>query len=159
MATDLSLVVIGPRLHRGHMIDLLRNAPISGFYERTPAIAQMNAKIMAEAQESFCPIDTFPEGPMRGKEIRSVSVRLQALALAPRYQLATAETRQGVMAHQPEPFLPFVPFVLDADAINGLTDYVRNAVSAKPEDNAPEVAAADAFFVKHYGCTAFLCED
>lgn len=150
MATDLSLVVIGPRLHRGHMIDLLRNAPISGFYERTPAIAAMNARMMEAAQASFCPIDTFPDGPMKGRLIGSVSVRLR---------LATAEIRETVMADQPEPFLPFIPFVLDADAINGLTDYVRQTVQAQPEEIAPAVTAADAFLVSHYGLTAFLCED
>lgn len=159
MATDLSLVVIGPRLHRGHMIDLLRNAPISGFYERTPAIAAMNARMMEAAQASFCPIDTFPDGPMKGRLIGSVSVRLQALALAPRLRLATAEIRGTVMANQPEPFLPFIPFVLDADAINGLTDYVRQTVQARREEVAPAVTAADAFLVDHYGLTAFLCED
>jgi hypothetical protein len=159
MATDLSLIVLGPRLHRGHMISLLRSAPISGFHETTPEIAQMNAKIMAEAQDSFSPIDTFLDGPLRGRPVRSVSVQLQALALAPRYRLACAETRATVLAGQPEPFLPFVPFVLDAHAINGLTEYVSQATVGEPHERIPVIANADSFFVKHYGHMAYLGED
>lgn len=159
MATDLTLVVITPRMHRGHLIDLLRHAPISGFFESTPAIAQMNARMIQEAQESFSPIDTFLDGPMRGLRIRSVNVRLQAIALSERYLLATSEIRETVMAGQPEPFLPFVPFMLDAHAINGLTEYVRETVGGHPHQRIPAIATADSFFVKHYGHMAFLCED
>jgi hypothetical protein len=159
MATDLFLVVIGPRLHRGHVISLLRHAPISGFHETRPEIAQMNAKMMAEAEVSFSPIDTFLDGPMVGQRIRSFSVKIQALGLAPSYLLACANTRETVLAGQPEPFLPFVPFVLDAHAINGLTEYVRHAVGGELHERIPAIAKADSFFVKHYGHMAYLCED
>lgn len=156
MATDLSLVVLGDRLHRGHMIDLLRDHEDSGFYERTPAIAEMNRRIMDKAQKSFSPIDTFPDGLMRGQRIDGYGTRMQALALAPRYKIATAEAR--AMVTRPQPFLTFIPFLLDAGAINGLTGYVAETVK-DDESRAQIVTWADDFFVKHYGYFAFLCDD
>ncbi len=156
MATDLSLVVLGPQLHRGHMVEMLRHHRASGFYERTPAIAEMNQRIIEETRSTYSPIDTFKNGVLRGHKINSVPVAVQAAALAPRYRLASREVRMITRCRAP--FLTFVPFMLDAGAINSLTGYVARIVYGF-DDHEDIVNRADDFFVKHYGYQAFLCEE
>lgn len=167
MATDLALYMMTPRMRRGHMIELLRSKPESGFFDADPSIARLNAEALeklnarerAVAEAAFGPDATFTDGPLAGRKIASVSLRMQALALADRFRLASAEMRQEPWHVLPEDLSVHVPFVLTGTMRATLLGYLAANPWGTPGEASRRYDDALGFLDRNYGGVGFLLEE
>ncbi len=187
-APGVSLVIMTPRMHPGHLVALVRESLHSPFFETSEDVARTNAMTMTRAARSVSQTETFTTGPaaLRGRTIASASVRDQAMALATHLILADPDQQQELLGLGLSmlPSDPFVPFVLDPVSVTRLVDYVEYIEFAlKSRQNADtssegktsvedETSASDeiresarrvgkllqASLDQHLGATAFLVE-
>ncbi len=157
-APGLSLVVMTEGMRPGHLIALVRHAPESGFYESSDAIAAMNAAAMRTAVESFAPSAVFERRAtaLRGRPIRSVGPQQQAMALARHYALVDPDTRAAMRRAVSEPMTPFVPFILNPEAIRTLIDHVALTLPKESDGTVVGMGRLAESLATHLGATTFL---
>jgi hypothetical protein len=154
MASDLALYVMTPHLKRGHLADLLRGYEHSGFFidDETTPIAQALIRMADDARRSFTAAEVFPDGPLKGRSITSMSTRMQTYALAKRLMVADPETQEklhdlddAVVGHEG------TAFVITANVL----DEFRNAfveIGLDPD-------AVGTFLIENLGATAALIRE
>lgn len=154
MATDLVLRVLGPSLHRGHLVSLLRNAEGSGFFDHDlPDLFDLNERLVQEAREHFGEDEVFPEGPLFGRSIRFYSTGMQAQALMGRLVVAAAGISQDHLeaAGHPISDRAYAPFLLDDDMRREILDVMLVA--------GEDADAARPFMDASHGCIAVLVRE
>ncbi len=154
MASDIALYVMTPALKRGHLADLLRGYEHSGFFiddETTPA-AQALIRASDEARRSFADAEVFPEGPLKGRPIVSMSTRMQTYALAKRFMVADPETQtklheldDAVVGHEG------TAFVITENVVHEFREAFRE-IGLDPTDSI-------AFLIDNLGATAALIRE
>lgn len=154
---DISMRVIAPPLNHGHLVDLLEGYEYSGFFrgfdERMTTLNERTRKI---AMSAFGDDEAFSGGPLIGRLVKSVSVRMQTMALAPRFVIipGSDDGKPG------GDYSDSVPLGKDFDALIG----VPLVVSANLRETLLNVYdfldmdATDlvAFLSEHHGLTAVM---
>jgi hypothetical protein len=146
----LTLLVMIPGMHHGHLISLLRNIRGSGFFDHDiPALRAINDRLIAEASVHFGPMDTFASGPLLGTFIRAQPPHIQARNVAAQLHIAY-EPEQRILDDNNHPVLEriFNPFIIDTYARSEVMDAV-DMVGSNP-------ITAKAFFDIYHGMTAVL---
>lgn len=145
MTRRLMLRVIAPPLNHAHLIDLLQGYEGSGFEQFDPRTARDNDLAIARAGNPFGPDDVFVDGPLAGRRIGSVSLRMQTYALAP-----SIEMLPGAEAIMTEDFADLVgkPLVVSSA--------LRRTIIDEHQRLELETDAIDSFLSHHHGLTAAM---
>lgn len=154
MASDIALYVMTPALKRGHLADLLRGYEGSGFFidDETTPVAQALIRAADDARRSFTAAEVFPDGPLKGRPIPSMSTRMQTYALAKRLMVADPETQaklhdldDAVVGHEG------TAFVITGNVVNEF----RNAF----DEIGVDATGTLAFLIENLGATCAMVRE